>query len=133
MDSHLSPSSCVGPLPVVNCVDVMGTGWRSFTGAGTSVAEHFPAYASPQPPPPSSELLRSVLRCKEVCGRPEKFQQRFVTPVCPVIPRPGVWQGRGAGRAKRPDHAASRLGGEAAVTSSVGQEEKEVGVGFEEL
>lgn len=97
------------------------------------MAEHLPTYASPQPPPPGCELLCSVLRCKEVCGRPEKFQQRFVTPIGPLIPHPSVWQSCRAGCAKRPDHASFPLGGEAAVTSSVGEEEKKVWVCFEQL
>lgn len=30
-NSPAAASSCVGPLPVVNGVDVMGAGWNSFT------------------------------------------------------------------------------------------------------
>lgn len=111
----------------------MGAGWHSFTRADTSVAEHFPTYASPQAPPPDRKLLCSVLCCKKVCGCPEKFQQRFVTPVGPMIPHPSVWRSPRAGCTKRPDHTAFRLGGEAAVTSSGSQEKKKVWVCFKEL
>lgn len=97
------------------------------------MAEHFPTYAPSQPPPPGRELLGSVLCCKEVCGCPEKFQQRFVTPVGPVTPQSGVWQSPRGGCTERPDHAAFGPGGEAAVASSGSQEEKKVWVCFKEL
>lgn len=122
-NSPEAPSSCVGPLPAVNGVDVVGAGRSPFTRADAPVAEHLPAQAPPQPPPPGCQLLRSVLRRKEVCGRPEKFQQRLVTPVGPLI----------ADCSAGPERTALPLGGEAAVTSPLGQEEEKVGVCFEQL
>lgn len=122
-----APSSRVGPLPVVNGVDVMGTGWHPFTRADATVAENPPPSASPHPPPPSSELLRSLFCGEEVCGRPEEFQQGSVAPVGPTALRP-------TGRTECPGGGA-RLGlvGETAVTSTVSQEEEEMWVRLEEL
>lgn len=115
-----APSSCIGPLPVVNGVDVMRTCWHSFACTDAAVAENPPACACPQPPPPCGELLRSLLCSKEVCGRPEEFQQSFVAPVGPTALRPTVRRSHRADCTKRTGGTPLGLGGETAVTSAVG-------------
>lgn len=84
------PSSCIGPLPVVDGVDIVRTPWNLFACTDTAVPENPPSGAPPQPPPPRSELLCSLLCGKEVCGRPEELQQSSVAPVVPTAHRPGV-------------------------------------------
>lgn len=114
-------------------MDVMGTRRHSFARTDAAVAENPPRRTSPQPPPPGSELLSSLLGGKEVCGRPEEFQQRFVAPVGPAALCRAVRCRCTTNGTECTGGADFRLGGETTVTSEVSQEEEKVWVGFKEF
>lgn len=101
-------SSGIGPLPIVNGVNVMRANWQSPARAHAAMAE---SLASPAEPPTPGRQLGTLLCGEKIGGGPKKLQQGLVAPDI----RTFVWRG------------------EAAVASVPGQQQKEMGVALKKL